>query len=229
MITEFSKVNGNIKLSTNSNVNNSFWLDFILPLLGHVWSDDTFVFMHKHAGLKLGFGIQGTEINPSVLVYSSDKKECVRIFMKINGIVEEVFAENGDIMFDDPYDAIQYVNNIEVIDTVTEIADVVLSAMLAAVKEKNEQSPANDAKASANAIVEELINKYGFDADAIYHRNGKHYITDGDCVFCVKNDFVPEDGLIRINEIYIGRINQMPAGFMQALRTAENVVKTYNL
>ena len=55
MITEFSKVNGNIKLSTNSNVNNSFWLDFILPLLGHVWSDDTFVFMHKHAGLKLGF------------------------------------------------------------------------------------------------------------------------------------------------------------------------------
>ena len=161
MITEFSKVNGNIKLSTNSNVNNSFWLDFILPLLGHVWSDDAFVLMHKYGGLKLGFGIQGTEIRPSVLVYSSDKKECVRIFMKINGMVEEVFAEDGDIMFDDPYEAIQYVNNIEVIDTVAEIADVVLSAMLAAIKEKNEQTPVNDAKASANVIVEELINKYG--------------------------------------------------------------------
>ena len=53
-------------------------------------------------------------------------------------MVEEVFAEGGDIMFDDPYEAIQYVNNIEVIDTVAEIADVVLSAMLAAIKEKNE-------------------------------------------------------------------------------------------
>ena len=69
----------------------------------------------------------------------------------------------------------------------------------------------------------------GFDADTIYHRNSKHYITYEDCVFCVKNDNVPENGLILINEIYIGRIDQMSAGFMQALRTAENVVKTYNL
>ena len=227
MITEFSKVNGNIKLSTNSNVNNSFWLDFILPLLGHVWSDDAFVLMHKYGGLKLGFGIQGTEIRPSVLVYSSDKKECVRIFMKINGMVEEVFAEEGDIMFDDPYEAIQYVNNIEVIDTVAEIADVVLSALLDTVKEKNEQTPANDAKASAKVIVEDLIKKFGFDSDAIYRRNGKRYITHCGSILCVKNDSVAWND--PMNEIYVGYIDQMPDGFMQALSTAENVVKTYNL
>ena len=227
MITEFSKVNGNIKLSTNSNVNNSFWLDFILPLLGHVWSDDAFVLMHKYGELKLGFGIQGTEIRPSVLVYSSDKKECVRIFMKINGMVEEVFAEEGDIMFDDPYEAIQYVNNIEVIDTVAEIADVVLSALLDTVKEKNEQTPANDAKASAKVIVEDLIKKFGFDSDAIYRRNGKRYITHCGSILCVKNDSVAWND--PMNEIYVGYIDQMPDGFMQALSTAENVVKTYNL
>ena len=224
MITEFSKVNGNIKLSTNSNVNNSFWLDFILPLLGHVWSDDAFVLMHKYGGLKLGFGIQGTEINPSVLVYSSDKNECVRIFMKINGMVEEVFAEDGDIMFDDPYEAIQYVNNIEVIDTVAEIADVVLSALLDTVKEKNET---NDAASSAKVIVEDLIKKFGFDSDAIYRRNGKRYITHCGSILCVKNDSVAWND--PMNEIYVGRIDQMPDGFMQALSTAENVVKTYNL
>ena len=227
MITEFSKVNGNIKLSTNSNVNNSFWLDFILPLLGHVWSDDAFVLMHKYGGLKLGFGIQGTEIRPSVLVYSSDKKECVRIFMKINGMVEEVFAEDGDIMFDDPYEAIQYVNNVEVIDTVAEIADVVLSALLDTVKEKNEQTPANDAKASAKVIVEDLIKKFGFDSDAIYRRNGKRYITHCSSILCVKNDSVAWND--PMNEVYVGHIDQMPDGFMQALSTAENVVKTYNL
>ena len=227
MITEFSKVNGNIKLSTNSNVNNSFWLDFILPLLGHVWSDDAFVLMHKYGGLKLGFGIQGTEIRPSVLVYSSDKKECVRIFMKINGMVEEVFAEDGDIMFDDPYEAIQYVNNIEVIDTVAEIADVVLSALLDTVKEKNEQTPANDAKASAKVIVEDLIKKFGFDSDAIYRRNGKRYITHCGSILCVKNDSVAWND--PMNEVYVGYIDQMSDGFMQALSTAENVVKTYNL
>ena len=226
MITEFSKVNGNIKLSTNSNVNNSFWLDFILPLLGHVWSDDAFVLMHKYGGLKLGFGIQGTEIRPSVLVYSSDKKECVRIFMKINGMVEEVFAEDGDIMFDDPYEAIQYVNNVEVIDTVAEIADVVLSALLDTVKEKNEQTPANDAASSAKVIVEDLIKKFGFDSDAIYRRNGKRYITHGGSILCVKNDSVAWND--PMNEVYVGRIDQMPDGFMQALRTAENVVKIYN-
>lgn len=224
MITEFSKVNGNIKLSTNSNVNNSFWLDFILPLLGHVWSDDAFVLMHKYGGLKLGFGIQGTEIRPSVLVYSSDKKECVRIFMKINGMVEEVFAEGGDIMFDDPYEAIQYVNNIKVIDTVAEIADVVLSALLDTVKEKNET---NDAASSAKVIVEDLIKKFGFDSDAIYRRNGKRYITHCGSILCVKNDSVAWND--PMNEIYVGRIDQMPDGFMQALSTAENVVKTYNL
>lgn len=226
MITEFSKVNGNIKLSTNSNVNNSFWLDFILPLLGHVWSDDAFVLMHKYGGLKLGFGIQGTEIRPSVLVYSSDKKECVRIFMKVNDLVEEVFAEDGDIMFDDPYEAIQYVNNVEVIDTVAEIADVVLSALLDTVKEKNEQTPANDAKASAKVIVEDLIKKFGFDSDAIYRRNGKrYYITH--CILWVKNDSVAWND--PMNEIYVGHIDQMPDGFMQALSTAENIIKTYNL
>lgn len=227
MITEFFKVNGNIKLSTNSNVNNSFWLDFILPLLGHVWSDDAFVLMHKYGGLKLGFGIQGTEIRPSVLVYSSDKKECVRIFMKVNDLVEEVFAEDGDIMFDDPYDAIQYVNNIEVIDTVAEIADVVLSALLDTVKEKNEQTPANDAKASAKVIVEDLIKKFGFDSDAIYRRNGKRYITHCGSILFVKNDSVAWND--PMNEVYVSRIDQMPDGFMHALSTAENVVKTYNL
>lgn len=226
MITEFFKVNGNIKLSTNSNVNNSFWLDFILPLLGHVWSDDAFVLMHKYGGLKLGFGIQGTEIRPSVLVYSSDKKECVRIFMKVNDLVEEVFAEDGDIMFDDPYDAIQYVNNIEVIDTVAEIADVVLSAMLDTVKEKNEQTPANDAKDSAKVIVEDLIKKFGFDSDAIYRRNGKRYYITHSILF-VKNDSVAWND--PMNEVYVSRIDQMPDGFMQALSIAENVVKTYNL
>ena len=226
MITEFSKVNGNIKLSTNSNVNNSFWLDFILPLLGHVWSDDAFVLMHKYGGLKLGFGIQGTEIRPSVLVYSSDKKECVRIFMKVNDLVEEVFAEDGDIMFDDPYDAIQYVNNIEVIDTVAEIADVVLSVLLDTVKEKNEQTPANDAKDSAKVIVEDLIKKFGFDSDAIYRRNGKRYYITHSILF-VKNDSVAWND--PMNEVYVGRIDQMPDGFMQALSIAENVVKTYNL
>lgn len=226
MITEFSKVNDNIKLSTNSNVNNSFWLDFILPLLGHVWSDDAFVLMHKYGGLKLGFGIQGTEIRPSVLVYSSDKKECVRIFMKVNDLVEEVFAEDGDIMFDDPYDAIQYVNNIEVIDTVAEIADVVLSAMLDTVKEKNEQTPANDAKDSAKVIVEDLIKKFGFDSDAIYRRNGKRYYITHSILF-VKNDSVAWND--PMNEVYVGRIDQMPDGFMHALSTAENIIKTYNL
>ena len=226
MITEFSKVNGNIKLSTNSNVNNSFWLDFILPLLGHVWSDDAFVLMHKYGGLKLGFGIQGTEIRPSVLVYSSDKKECVRIFMKVNDLVEEVFAEDGDIMFDDPYDAIQYVNNIEVIDTVAEIADVVLSALLDTVNEKNEQTPANDAKDSAKVIVEDLIKKFGFDSDAIYRRNGKRYYITHSILF-VKNDSVAWND--PMNEVYVGHIDQMPDGFMQALSIAENVVKTYNL
>lgn len=226
MITEFFKVNGNIKLSTNSNVNNSLWLDFILPLLGHVWSDDAFVLMHKYGGLKLGFGIQGTEIRPSVLVYSSDKKECVRIFMKVNDLVEEVFAEDGDIMFDDPYDAIQYVNNIEVIDTVAEIADVVLSAMLDTVKEKNEQTPANDAKDSAKVIVEDLIKKFGFDSDAIYRRNGKRYYITHSILF-VKNDSVAWND--PMNEVYVSRIGQMPDGFMQALSIAENVVKTYNL
>ena len=227
MITEFFKVNGNIKLSTNSNVNNPFWLDFILPLLGHVWSDDAFVLMHKYGGLKLGFGIQGTEIRPSVLVYSSDKKECVRIFMKVNDLVEEVFAEDGDIMFDDPYDAIQYVNNVEVIDTVAEIADVVLSALLDTVKEKNEQTPANDAKDSAKVIVEDLIKKFGFDSDAIYRRNGKRYITHCGSILCVKNDNVAWND--PMNEVYVGHIDQIPDGFMQALSTAENVVKTYNL
>ena len=226
MITEFFKVNGNIKLSTNSNVNNPFWLDFILPLLGHVWSDDAFVLMHKYGGLKLGFGIQGTEIRPSVLVYSSDKKECVRIFMKVNDLVEEVFAEDGDIMFDDPYDAIQYVNNVEVIDTVAEIADVVLSALLDTVKEKNEQTPANDAKDSAKVIVEDLIKKFGFDSDAIYRRNGKRYYITHSILF-VKNDSVAWND--PMNEVYVSRIDQMPDGFMQALSIAENVVKTYNL
>ena len=226
MITEFFKVNGNIKLSTNSNVNNSFWLDFILPLLGHVWSDDAFVLMHKYGGLKLGFGIQCTEIRPSVLVYSSDKKECVRIFMKVNDLVEEVFAEDGDIMFDDHYDAIQYVNNIEVIDTVAEIADVVLSALLDTVKEKNEQTPANDAKDSAKVIVEDLIKKFGFDSDAIYRRNGKRYYITHSILF-VKNDSVAWND--PMNEVYVGRIDQMPDGFMQALSIAENVIKTYNL
>ena len=226
MITEFFKVNDNIKLSTNSNVNNSFWLDFILPLLGHVWSDDAFVLMHKYGGLKLGFGIQGTEIRPSVLVYSSDKKECVRIFMKVNDLVEEVFAEDGDIMFDDPYDAIQYVNNIEVIDTVAEIADVVLSVLLDTVKEKNESTSTNDAASSAKIIVEDLIKKFGFDSDAIYRRNGKRYYITHNILF-VKNDNVAWND--PMNEVYVGRIDQMPDGFMQALSTAENIVKTYNL
>lgn len=224
MITEFSKVNGNIKLNTNSNVNNHNWLSFILPILGHVWSDEAFVFMHKHAGLKLGFGIQGTEIRPSVLVYSSDKNECVRIFMKVNGLVEEVFAEDGDIMFDDPHEAIQYVEHVEVLDAVAEIADVVLSTMLDTVKEKNET---NDAASSAKAIVEDLIKKFGFDSDAIYRRNGKRYITHAGSILCVKNDSVAWND--PMNEVYVGRIDQMPDGFMQALRTAENVVKTYNL
>ena len=223
MITEFSKVNGNIKLNTNSNVNNHNWLSFILPILGQVWSDEAFVFMHKHAGLKLGFGIQGTEIHPSVLVYSSDKNERVRIFMKVNGLVEEVFAEDGDIMFDDPHEAIQYVEHVEVLDAVAEIADIVLSALLDTVKEKNET---NDA-ASAKVIVEDLIKKFGFDSDAIYRRNGKRYITHGGSILCVKNDSVAWND--PMNEVYVGRIDQMPNGFMQALRTAENVVKTYNL
>lgn len=227
MITKFSKVNGNIKLSTNSNVNNSFWLDFILPLLGQVWSDDAFVFMHKHAGLKLGFGIQGTEVRPSVLVYSSDKNECVRIFMKVNDMVEEVFAEDNDIMFDNPHEAIQYVEHVEVIDAVAEIADVVLSALLDAVKEKNETTSANDAAASAKVIVEDLIKKYGFNADAIYRRNGKQYSIHGASTLCIKNNNVPVLDLYR--ELYIGRIDQMPKGFMQALHTAENLVKIYNL
>lgn len=224
MITEFSKVNGNIKLNTNSNVNNHNWLSFILPILGHVWSDEAFVFMHKHAGLKLGFGIQGTEIRPSVLVYSSDKNECVRIFMKVNGLVEEVFAEDGDIMFDDPHEAIQYVEHVEVLNAVTEIADVVLSSLLDTVKEKNET---NDAASSAKVIVEDLIKKFGFDSDAIYRRNGKRYITHGGSILCVKNDSVAWND--PMNEVYVGRIDQMPDGFMQALRTAENIVKTYNL
>lgn len=182
--------------------------------------------MHKYGGLKLGFGIQGTEIRPSVLVYSSDKKECVRIFMKVNDLVEEVFAEDGDIMFDDPYEAIQYVNNVEVIDTVAEIADVVLSALLDTVKEKNEQTPANDAKDSAKVIVEDLIKKFGFDSDAIYRRNGKRYYITHSILF-VKNDSVAWND--PMNEVYVGHIDQMPDGFMQALSTAENVVKTYNL
>ena len=224
MITEFSKVNGNIKLNTNSNVNNHNWLSFILPILGHVWSDEAFVFMHKHAGLKLGFGIQGTEIRPSVLVYSSDKNERVRIFMKVNGLVEEVFAEDGDIMFDDPHEAIQYVEHVEVLDAVAEIADIVLSALLDTVKEKNET---NDAASSAKVIVEDLIKKFGFDSDAIYRRNGKRYITHGGSILCVKNDSVAWND--PMNEVYVGRIDQMPDGFMQALRTAENVVKIYNL
>ena len=224
MITEFSKVNGNIKLNTNSNVNNHNWLSFILPILGQVWSDEAFVFMHKHAGLKLGFGIQGTEIHPSVLVYSSDKNERVRIFMKVNGLVEEVFAEDGDIMFDDPHEAIKYVEHVEVLDTVTEIADVVLSALLDTVKEKNET---NDAASSAKTIVEDLIKKFGFDSDAIYRRNGKRYITHAGSILCVKNDSVAWND--PMNEVYVGRIDQMPNGFMQALRTAENVVKIYNL
>lgn len=224
MITEFSKVNGNIKLNTNSNVNNHNWLSFILPILGHVWSDEAFVFMHKHAGLKLGFGIQGTEIRPSVLVYSSDKNECVRIFMKVNGLVEEVFAEDGDIMFDDPHEAIQYVEHVEVLNAVTEIADVVLSSLLDTVKEKNET---NDAASSAKVIVEDLIKKFGFDSDAIYRRNGKRYITHAGSILCVKNDSVAWND--PMNEVYVGRIDQMPDGFMQALRTAENIVKTYNL
>ena len=227
MITEFSKVNGNIKLNTNNNVNNHNWLSFILPILGQVWSDEAFVFMHKHAGLKLGFGIQGTEVRPSVLVYSSDKNERVRIFMKVNGLVEEVFAEDGDIMFDNPQEAIQYVEHVEVLDAVAEIADVVLSVMLAAVKEKNEPTPANDAAASAKVIVEDLIKKFGFDADAIYRRNSKRYITHGGSILGVKNDSVAWND--PMNEVYVGRIDQMPEGFMQALRTAENVVKTYNL
>ena len=223
MMTEFSKVNGNIKLNTNSNVNNHNWLSFILPILGHVWSDEAFVFMHKHAGLKLGFGIQGTEIHPSVLVYSSDKNERVRIFMKVNGLVEEVFAEDGDIMFDDPHEAIKYVEHVEVLDAVTEIVDVVLSALLDTVKEKNET---NDAASSAKVIVEDLIKKFGFDSDAIYRRNGKrYYITH--CILWVKNDSVAWND--PMNEVYVGRIDQMPDGFMQALTTAENVVKTYNL
>lgn len=227
MITEFSKVNGNIKLNTNSNVNNHNWLGFILPILGQAWSDDAFVFMHKHAGLKLGFGIQGTEVRPSVLVYSSDKNERVRIFMKVNGLVEEVFAEDGDIMFDDPHEAIQYVEHVEVLDAVAEIADVVLYAMLTTVKEKNESTSANDAAASAKVIVDDLIKKFGFDTDAIYRRNGKHYITHCGSILCVKNDSVAWND--PMNEVYVGRIDQMPEGFMQALRTAENVVKTYNL
>lgn len=224
MITEFSKVNGNIKLNTNSNVNNHNWLSFILPILGQVWSDEAFVFMHKHAGLKLGFGIQGTEIRPSVLVYSSDKNERVRIFMKVNGLVEEVFAEDGDIMFDDPHEAIKYVEHVEVLDAVAEIADVVLSTLLDTVKEKNET---NDAASSAKAIVEDLIKKFGFDSDAIYRRNGKRYITHAGSILCVKNVIVAWNE--PMNEVYVGRIDQMPDGFMQALRTAENVVKTYNL
>lgn len=224
MITEFSKVNGNIKLNTNSNVNNHNWLSFILPILGQVWSDEAFVFMHKHAGLKLGFGIQGTEIHPSVLVYSSDKNERVRIFMKVNGLVEEVFAEDGDIMFDDPHEAIKYVEHVEVLDAVAEIADVVLSTLLDTVKEKNET---NDAASSAKAIVEDLIKKFGFDSDAIYRRNGKRYITHAGSILCVKNVIVAWNE--PMNEVYVGRIDQMPDGFMQALRTAENVVKTYNL
>ena len=224
MITEFSKVNGNIKLNTNSNVNNHSWLNFILPTIGQVWSDEAFVFMYKHAGLKLGFGIQGTEIRPSVLVYSSDKNERVRIFMKVNGLVEEVFAEDGDIMFDDPHEAIQYVEHVEVLDAVAEIADVVLSALLDTVKEKNET---NDAAFSAKVIVEDLIKKFGFDSDAIYSRNGKRYITHGGSILCVKNDSVAWND--PMNEVYVGRIDQMPDGFMQALRTAENVVKIYNL
>ena len=223
MITEFSKVNGNIKLNTNSNVNNHNWLSFILPILGHVWSDEAFVFMHKHAGLKLGFGIQGTEIHPSVLVYSSDKNERVRIFMKVNGLVEEVFAEDGDIMFDDPHEAIKYVEHVEVLDAVAEIADVVLSTLLDTVKEKNET---NDAASSAKVIVEDLIKKFGFDSDAIYRRNGKRYITHAGSILCVKNDSVAWND--PMNEVYVGRIDQMPDGFMQALRTAENVVKIYN-
>lgn len=224
MITEFSKVNGNIKLNTNSNVNNHNWLSFILPILGQVWSDEAFVFMHKHAGLKLGFGIKGTEIHPSVLVYSSDKNERVRIFMKVNGLVEEVFAEDGDIMFDDPHEAIKYVEHVEVLDAVAEIADVVLSTLLDTVKEKNET---NDAASSAKAIVEDLIKKFGFDSDAIYRRNGKRYITHAGSILCVKNVIVAWNE--PMNEVYVGRIDQMPDGFMQALRTAENVVKTYNL
>lgn len=224
MITEFSKVNGNIKLNTNSNVNNHNWLSFILPILGQVWSDEAFVFMHKHAGLKLGFGIQGTEIRPSVLVYSSDKNERVRIFMKVNGLVEEVFVEDGDIMFDDPHEAIKYVEHVEVLDAVAEIADVVLSTLLDTVKEKNET---NDAASSAKAIVEDLIKKFGFDSDAIYRRNGKRYITHAGSILCVKNVIVAWNE--PMNDVYVGRIDQMPDGFMQALRTAENVVKTYNL
>lgn len=227
MITEFSKVNGNIKLNTNSNVNNHSWLNFILPILGQVWSDEAFVFMHKHAGLKLGFGIQGTEIRPSVLVYSSDKNERVRIFMKVNGLVEEVFAEDGDVMFDDPHEAIQYVEHVEVLDAVAEIADVVLSALLDTVKEKNESTSTDDAAASAKVIVDDLIKKFGFDTDAIYRRNGKHYITHCGSILCVKNDSVAWND--PMNEVYVDRIDQMPEGFMQALRTAENVVKTYNL
>ncbi|WQJ51778.1 MAG: hypothetical protein [Hatfieldvirus porci] len=224
MITKFSKVNGNIKLNTNSNVNNHNWLSFILPILGQVWSDEAFVFMHKHAGLKLGFGIQGTEIRPSVLVYSSDKNERVRIFMKVNGLVEEVFVEDGDIMFDDPHEAIKYVEHVEVLDAVAEIADVVLSTLLDTVKEKNET---NDAASSAKAIVEDLIKKFGFDSDAIYRRNGKRYITHAGSILCVKNVIVAWNE--PMNDVYVGRIDQMPDGFMQALRTAENIVKTYNL
>ena len=144
--------------------------------------------------------------------------------MKINGMVEEAFAEDGDIMFDDPYEAIQYVNNVEVIDTVAEIADVVLSALLDTVKEKNET---NDAASSAKIIVEDLIKKFGFDSDAIYRRNGKRYITHCGSILCVKNDSVAWND--PMNEIYVGRIDQMPDGFMHALSTAENVVKTYNL
>lgn len=224
MITEFSKVNGNIKLNTNNNVNNHNWLSFILPILGQVWSDEAFVFMHKHAGLKLGFGIQGTEIRPSVLVYSSDKNERVRIFMKVNGLVEEVFAEDGDIMFDDPHEAIQYVEHVEVLDAVAEIADVVLSALLDTVKEKNETTTTNDAAASAKAVVDDLIKKFGFNADAIYHRNDTHYVIHGGFTICIKlgNSF-------GVNEVYVGHLTDLPEGFMQALRTAENLVKIYNL
>lgn len=224
MITRFTKVAKNIiKLDNNGSINTSFWLNFLIPLLGQAWSDETFVFMHKHAGLKLGFGIQGSDVCPAVLVYS-ENNECVRIFMKMNGLVTEVFAEDGDILFDNPQEAIQYVKDIEVLNAVAEIADVVLSALLVTVKVKNESesTPANDAAASAKVIVEDLIKKFGFDSDAIYRRNGKHYITHSGSILCVKNDSV-------MTEAYVGRIDQMPDGFMQALRTAENLVKTYNL
>lgn len=227
MITTFSKVNGNIKLDTNDNVNSTGWLDVIIPMLGQVWDDDTFVFLHKHAALKLGFGIQGEHIHPAVLVYASNNNDSVRIFMKVNNIVTEVFAEDGDIMFDNPQEAIQYVEHVEVLDAVDEIADVVLSALLAAVKEKNETTLTNDAAASAKAIVDDLIAKYGLNADAIYRRNGKQYIIRGASTLYIINNNVPVLDLYR--EMYIGRIDQMSNNFMQALHTAENLVKIYNL